>query len=261
VLAWDQSDGIWRSGLVHWLPSVAVGVRNLGSENTLNRFGQENYPGFKTANTLYAVATRSFVLARSADDERPTTQFSLSAGYGNGLFKDDGGLKTLYAGHATGGAFGGAQLQFAIGRFSSFSLLAEHDGFDINAGAQLEVRGLRASVYVMELDAGSTPATSAAYQKVAASIGWQTNISALVRGNKLDAVTEQYERDADALRKQISAGESRVSALDNQLKSLQVTAGSAQSAQLEDLRRQLQEERDAVARLQELLKQREAKKP
>ena len=29
VLLWDQTDGIWRSGLMHWLPSAAIGFRNL----------------------------------------------------------------------------------------------------------------------------------------------------------------------------------------------------------------------------------------
>jgi hypothetical protein len=116
-------------------------------------------------------------------------------------------------------------------------------------------------VYLMELDAGQGYTGSASYQKVAFSIGWQTNVSALVRGNRMDARTEQFQRDADALKAQIQAGEARVKALDDQLKLLQSTTAAGQSTQIDDLRRQLQEERDAVARLQELLKQREVKKP
>ena len=86
VMAWDQSDGIWRTGLIHWLPSFAVGVRNLGSESSLNRFGQENLGDLKTAPTLYAVATRTMVLRQGDEGSRPAAQLSLSAGYGNGLF-------------------------------------------------------------------------------------------------------------------------------------------------------------------------------
>lgn len=262
VMAWDQGDGIWRTGWRHWMPSVAFGVRNLGSESTLNRFGTENFSGIKTVPSFYGVATRTFVLRAPAEDgARPPLQLSLDAGMGSGMFSNDAGLKTLYSNSKTGGVFGGAQLQFATGRYSSLSLIAEHDGWDVNAGAQLEVHGLRASVYLMEIDAGAGYTGSASYQKVAFSIGWQTNVSALVRGNRMDARTEQYQRDAEALRQQIQAGESRVKALDQQLKVLQTTTAAGQSTQIDDLRRQLQEERDAVARLQELLKAREVKKP
>jgi hypothetical protein len=262
VVAWQQSDGIWRKGFLHWLPSIAFGVRNIGAENLLNRFGTENIPGLNTAPSLYGVATRTFVLGQGDAGARPASQLSFSAGYGGGLFSHDGGLKTLYAKSATGGAFGGAQLQFATGRFSSLSFMAEHDGWDVNAGAQLEVRGLRASLYLMELGAGQGQPGSAANQKVAFSLGWQTNIEALVRGDRMAARIQKIERDADALRKQIDAGEERVRALDAQLKSILATSASGQAAQIEDLKRQLQEERAAVARLQELLRQREAaKKP
>ncbi|MFI5246525.1 MAG: hypothetical protein ACHQQR_14930, partial [Gemmatimonadales bacterium] len=103
---------------------------------------------------------------------------------------------------------------------------------------------------------------SASFQKVAFSLGWQTNLTSLVRGNQMEARTREYERAADALKQQIQEGEARVQALDAQLKSLQATTASGQSTAIDDVRRQLQEERAAVARLQELLKQREAaKKP
>lgn len=263
VLAWDQSDGIWRSGWRHWLPSMAFGVRNLGTENTLNRFGQENFSQLKTSPSFYGVATRTFVLrAPEADGARPPLQLSLNAGIGTGMFSNDGGLKTLYSNSKTGGIFGGAQLRFAAGRYTSLSLVVEHDGWDVNAGAQFEYRGLRAALYLMELDAGQGYTGSASYQKVGFSLGWQTNVAALVRGNRMDAKVEQIQKQSDELKQQIQAGETRVKALDAQLKLLQTTAASGQSTQIEDLRRQLQEERDAVARLQELLRQREAaKKP
>jgi hypothetical protein len=262
VLAWDQRDGIWRTGWRHWMPSIAFGVRNLGTETTLNRFGQENFSGVKTAPSFYGVATRTLVLKAGDEGARPAIQLGVSAGVGSGLFSNDGGLGYAYSNSKTGGIFGGAQLQFATGRYSSLSLVAEHDGWDINAGAQLEVRGLRASVYLMELDAGQGKTGSASFQKVAFSLGWQTNLLTLVRGNQMEARTLEYERAADALKQQIQAGEARVQALEAQLRSLQATTASGQSTAIDDLRRQLQEERDAVARLQELLKQRAAvKKP
>ena len=260
-LLWDQTDGIWRSGLMHWLPSIAVGVRNLGTEKDLSRLTSTGLTQLNTAPTLYGVATRTIVLVQPSDGIRPRAQLALSAGYGNGLFKDDGGLGKLHAKSATGGAFGGAALQFATGRFSTISLMAEHDAWDINAGAQLEVRGLRASLYLLELRAGQGQPGSFAYQKVAFSLGWQTNLSALLRGNRMEQRTEQFAQQSAELRKQIEAGKGRVAAIEAQLKALQTAAGADKQAEIEELRRQLREEQEAVRRLQELLMQREAKKP
>jgi hypothetical protein len=260
-LLWDQTDGIWRSGLMHWLPSIAVGVRNLGSQKELNRLTSTGLTQLNTAPTLYGVATRTFVLVAPAEGIRPRAQLAVSAGYGNGLFKDDGGLKKLYANSATGGVFGGAALQVAAGRFSTISLMAEHDAWDVNLGAQIEVRGLRASLYLLELGAGQGQPGSLAYQKFAVSLGWQTNLSALLRGNRMEQRTAQFAQQSAELRRQIEEGQGRVAALENQLKALLAAAGAGKQSEIEELRRQLREEQDAVRRLQELLKLREAKKP
>jgi vacuolar-type H+-ATPase subunit I/STV1 len=151
-------------------------------------------------------------------------------------------------------------LQFATSRFSTFSLMVEHDAWDVNAGAQIEVRGLRASVYMMEIGAGSAKPGSLAYQKLAVSIGWQTNLSALLRGNRMEQMTEEYRSTSEGLRAQIAAGGSRVRTLEAQLKTLQTAQEADAIAQRADLERRLREEQDAVRRLQELLKQREAQK-
>jgi len=268
ALIWDQTDGIWRTGLLHYLPSFAVGVRNLGSESGADRFGDTRTSGLNTSGTLYAVATRTIVLA-SGDGEpgapsdigaRPKAQLALSAGMGNGLFKNDGGFGKQYANSSTGGVFGGAQLQFATSRYSTLSLIAEHDGWDMNVGAQFDLRGLRANIYMTELGAGAGKPGSLAYQKFAMSLGWQTNLSALLPGNRMERVTEAYARTAEQLRTQIAAGEARVKSLDTQLKTMQTTQQTDASAQRAELERQLKEEQDAVKRLQELLKAREAQK-
>ena len=155
ALLWDQTDGIYRTGLIHWIPSFALGIRNLGSEKGLDRLGRTAQAGFSTSPTLYAVATRTIVLAHGENGTRPRAQLSVNAGIGNGLFVEDGGLGKAYAKSAAHGLFGGTQLQFATGRSSSFSLLLEHDAWDVNAGAQVEWRGLRASLYATELGAGT----------------------------------------------------------------------------------------------------------
>jgi hypothetical protein len=262
-LVWDQTDAIWRTGLLHWLPSAAIGVRNIGSEKQLDRLGEANSgTNLSTVPTFYGVLTRTFVLKAAEEGTRPKVQLALSAGYGNGLFKDDAGLGKAYAKSATGGAFGGAQLQFLTGKYSSISLLAEQDGWDVNAGAQLDIRGIRAALYMMELGAGSGQRGSLAYSKVALSIGWQTNFSALIRGNRMEQLTERYDQRADELRKQIAAGEARVNAIEAQLKSLKAVAASSSSAERADLEARLREEQAALKRLQEQLKAAQAaKKP
>jgi len=264
VLLWDQTDGIWRSGFMHWAPSVAIGIRNLGSEKDLDRTGTTE-PGsaLNTSPTLYGVLTRTFVLKAGEEaGARPKAQFSLTAGFGNGLFKDDAGLKKDYAKSATGGAFGGGQLQFLIGDYSTISFLAEHDAWDVNAGIQFDLRGIRASAYINELGAGSGGTSKLGYQKVAFSLGWQTNFQALVRGNRMEQRAAEYEQQASALRSQIAAGEARVKALDDQLKALQASTTAERGTERAALEARLREEQAALRRLQELLKANEAtKKP
>src|SRR5687768_13815999 len=99
-----------RIGAARWMPSIAVGVRNVGPYDKIDRFGigyellppepddpnfehvaDELHQNFKTANSVYGVATKGFSLA----EIRPTwpdLNLSFTVGYGNGLFNDDGGI-------------------------------------------------------------------------------------------------------------------------------------------------------------------------
>ncbi|MBI3568645.1 MAG: hypothetical protein HY084_10660 [Gemmatimonadetes bacterium] len=260
ALLWDQTDGIWRTGLLHWLPSVAVGVRNVGSESGLDRFGRTGNTGLNTNNTLYGVLTRTMVLGSAMEGPRPRTQLSLTAGMGNGLFSNDNGAGTAYSQSKTFGKFFGGDLQFATSRFSTLSLIAEHDAWDVNVGAQFEWRGVRAGLYVNEVNAGDPKPGTLSYRKVLLSLGWQTNVGALVRGNRMEQVTDEYRREAGDLQSAIAAGEQRVRTLEAQLKALQNSQEADAIAQRADLERRLREEQDAVKRLQELLKQRDAQK-
>ena len=259
-LVWDQTDGTYRTGMLHWLPSVALGIRNVGTERGLDRFGRTGQAGFNTSPTLYAVATRTVVLAAPEEGTRPRAQLSVSAGIGNGLFVEDGGLGKAYARSSTHGLFGGAQVQFATGRYSSLSLLAEHDAWDVNAGAQAEWRGLRASLYATELGAGSGTAGSVAYRKIVVALGWQTNASALLRGNRMDERIAEIGRQTGQLRADIAASEQRVRALDAQITALKSAEAAGLATERMNLERRLREEQDALKRLQELLKAREAQK-
>ncbi len=258
-LLWDQMDGAFRTGLVHWLPSMAVGMRNVGNESGLTRWAEPGTAGFNTSPTLYAVATRTFAMGPvSEPGARGATQVTLNLGAGNGLFSDKGSAGAAYAKHATGGFFGGAKVDFATSRFSTLALMAEHNGWDFNVGAVYEVRGLRVAAYLLEADAGSPSATSWSYRKAAFSIGWQTNVLALARGNKMEERVAQMERERDQLMREIRAGEARVSAFELQLRSVEGATEADRRAQRELLEQKLKEEQDALKRLQERLN---ARKP
>jgi len=259
ALLWDQLDGAFRTGMVHWMPSVAVGMRNVGNEKETTRWAEPGAAGFNTSPTLYAVATRTFAVGPVSEaGARAKSQLTLNLGVGNGLFSNDGGLGLTYARHALGGAFGGAKMDFATSRFSNLALIAEHNGWDFNFGAVYEVRGLRAGVYLLEADAGSATPASWSYRKVAFSVGWQTNALALVRGNKMEARVAEIERERDQLTREIRAGEQRVVALETQLRTVEGATEADRRSQRELLESKLREEQEALRRLQERLK---ARKP
>lgn len=258
-ILWDEMDGAFRKGLVHWMPSVAVGVRNVGNESQLDRWAEPETPGFKTSPTLYAVATKTFALVTPEEiGARAKTQLTLNLGVGNGLFVDEGSAGKAYAKNPTGGIFAGAKMDFATSRFSTLSLIAEHNGWDTNLGAVYDVRGLRIGAYLLEAGAGSPSATSWSYTKAAVSVGWQTNLLALVRGNRMEARVAEMARERDELMKEIRAGESRVQTLEQQLRRVEGATEADRRAQRELLEQKLREEQEALKRLQERLN---ARKP
>jgi hypothetical protein len=273
----DQTDGIWRRGPAHWMPSLAVGVRNVGTEKSLNRLALSGTESFSTAPTVYGVATRTFVV-RPADDRdptRPRTQLSLSAGYGTGLFKDDGGLGKQYASSATGGLFGGASFDISTGKYSSVSILAEQDGWGVNAGARADVRGLRIALFATELGAGTAKATASSApgnpvvatggyssQKIAMSVGWQANVLTLVRGNRMDQTTAKLTQAQGNLQREARFSQQRIDVLEGQIDALRAVASQEKFAERAELERRLRDEQEALRRLQILIKTREAaKKP
>lgn len=258
-ILWDQLDGTFRTGLYHWMPSVAVGIRNVGSEAGLTRWGELAPEGTEFSTTLYAVATRTWVLGAAVEKGmKGKSQVTLNAGIGSGWFADDAGLGSIYGSVGTGGAFAGARVDVETSRFSNLALMAEHNGWDVNLGAVYEVRGLRVGAYLLELTAGSPSRTSWAHRRVAISAGWQTNLLALVRGNKMEARVNEIERERDQLMTEIRAGQSRVQGLEAQLRTVEGATEADRRAQRDLIEQKLREEQEALRRLQERLN---ARKP
>ena len=273
-----EDDLTARGGALRWLPAVAVGARNLGKYSHIDRFGigyrllpptpedpdAEHAPdslhqNFDTAPTLYAVATKSVVL-NQIRESWPGIGVSLTMGVGNGLFSDDGGLGGAYAKNATGGFFYGAAVDIPASNDWRFTLLAENNAWDFNLGASASYRGLRAGMYVTELGAGSssTDASGAQgvynYRKVAFTLGWESNVQALLHGDFLQKRADRLASEREQLLADITARQRRVAALEIELGRLE----AQNLLELEQRRAaaevQLRQERDALRRLEDRLK-------
>ena len=266
-------------GIVRWLPALAVGARNIGEYDRIDRFGvgyrllppgpgepdQQHEPdplhqNFRTSGTLYGVATKGVSL-NQLSERLPDVDLSLTVGYGNKLFKDDGGLGSSYAKHSTGGLFYGVKTDFRPVPSVLISLMGENNAWDFNLGASVLYRGLRAGIYLTEVGAGSAdvdpnvlPSSFYNYRKVAFTLGWQSNLLALIRGDFLQNRAAALERQRDQLLAEISERQRRVAALE-----LEINRYEAQNLlELEQRRAAaetaLRQERELLRRLEERLK-------
>jgi hypothetical protein len=197
---------------------------------------------------------------------------SISIGYGNGLFSEDGELGDAYAKNSTGGLFGGLKVDFTPTPNTVLSLMAENNAWDYNVGASLDWRGMRAGLYWTELGAGAarspsntTTETAARalynYSKFAFTIGLQSNIFALLKGDFLRTRVTQLERQREALLAEIQTRQQRIAALE-----LEINRYEAQNLlELEQRRAaaeaELRAEREALQRLEERLRRIEERAP
>jgi hypothetical protein len=273
-----------------FIPSIALGFRGIGPYGKIDRFGigysllppdpgSPNYrhvadsihQEFDVTPTAYGVGTKSFSLA-DIRSGWPDVNLSVSIGYGNGLFSDDGELGDAYAKNSTGGLFGGLKVDFTPTPNTVLSLMAENNAWDYNVGASLDWRGMRAGLYWTELGAGSaqSPANTSRetaarqiynYSKFAFTLGLQSNIFALIKGDFLRARVTQLERQREALLAEIQTRQQRIAALE-----LEINRYEAQNLlELEQRRAaaeaELRAEREALQRLEERLRRIEERAP
>lgn len=253
------------------LPSVAIGVRNVGKFSHEDRFliGEdirlngsrfenvvpERYQDFNTANTVFGVATQEF---RFGDGRSGA---GVSVGWGNGLFHDDGGLGDAYNRNGTvaRGLFFGARFVTHTSSNAMLSVLAENDGWDFNAGVLYDWRGINLGFYVTELEEGGSRRASSFflynYAKYNFSLGYSGNLIDISRGVILRSRISELTREQQRLRFEIAERARRI-------RGLEVALTKAQSSELAnldrhrtDLERQVQEEREAVRRAEERLRE------
>ena len=257
-------------------PGIAIGVRNVGKYDREDRLlvahdialdpSDSSYKeveafyarGFKTMPTIYGVATQQFSLA--------SWGASVSVGYGNGLFSDDGGLGASYntKGQIAKGLFLGARVAGHPTPNTTLSILAENDGWDWNAGIVGDWRGVTLGLYGTELEEGSKDLSKCPiqalcrvynYRKLNVSLGYSGNIIDISRGVLLRTRITDLEREQQRLRQEIAARERRI-------RGLEVTLREAQAGELREIARrrteleaQIQQERDAIRRAMERLEQ------
>lgn len=278
ALILNQDD--FRGGKGAFLPSIAVGIRNVGPYKHIDRFGlgyeQVLPPGggsapvivvdslhrdFETGNTVYGVATKSFSLSdlRSA---WPDVGVSLTIGYGNGLFSNHGSIPTrYYASDATGGLFYGIQTQFRPTTNTILSVMAENNAWDFNLGASFSYRGLHAGLAITELGSGSANLTAAnpasalyRYPKVSLSLGWQTNLFAVLRGNVLENRAAELRKQRDVLLADIAQRQTRIAQLQGEIRRYEAQNLLELEQRRAQAQTELQSETETLHRLEDRLR-------
>ena len=266
-----------RDNQVSFLPGVALGARNIGKYDCEDRLliGHDiglqadstyeefcAYPGFNTSPTLYAVATKGFGFGGAAGG-LPSTQMNVSVGFGNGLFSDDGDLGDNYnqGGTIASGLFLGTNVSFHPTLNSTLHLVVENDGWDWNAGAVYDYRGITLGLYGTELEEGGRDDADNPdgnliwnYRKLNLSLGYSGNIFDVARGVILRTRITDLTREQQRLRYEIAARERRIQGLEVALRRAQAGELAEMDRRRQDLERELQEEREQIRRANERLR-------
>jgi hypothetical protein len=136
-----------------------------------DRFGKELTGG--TNLSLYGVAT---AYLRGWDGGRlPKNDMTFTMGYGGGMFREGGRLGFYGPGHANGW-FYGASMHLDMGEASLLSLMAEHNGFDVNVGAQFDWGGLRVGAHYLASN-HSAPTGGYASEYQAPKLGFLASVA------------------------------------------------------------------------------------
>lgn len=270
VLAWHQT-------AESWLPSVAVGVRNLGSSRYQDRFvtgqrramdvygdtGKRGDRGvIKGAPTLYGVATREMAIGSRA-------AASFSAGWGTGLFREDGNLDTIYnkKGTIVPGLFFGGRVVLPIGSSGQLSLMGDNNGFDWNIGANYTLGFLSFGAYMTEVESGASkaPATYtgklANYSKLAITVSYNASLPGIFLGSRQRAEAADAQLELRRLAQEVAQRRATTRALVAALDRAANAADAATKGQQSALERQLEAERLALKAAAERLEALQKKPP
>jgi hypothetical protein len=140
----DQGLGLAAGARYVTSPDWGDGVKYVpGRLGFPDRRLARSYTG-STNLTVYGVAT---AYLRGFDGGPiPENDITVTLGYGSGMFRAGGRLEFYSDGHANGW-FYGTSLHVRTGAESILTVMAEHNGFDVNVGAQLDWSGLRVGLH------------------------------------------------------------------------------------------------------------------
>ncbi len=251
---------------VKWLPSLAVGVRNVGASAWQDRYvtgtkrAVDVLPAAQRAAkgvidgspSVYGVATREFTWERAS--------LGLTVGYGTGLFKNNGGMDTVYnrRGTLTPGLFAGSRLAFALSKTSVMSFIVENDGWDWNAGAVVTAGPLTVGLMMTELEeTKGIPDNEplANWTKTNFIIGYAGSIPEIIRGSRQRAEAVELELEARRLRREVQQRDVRMAELNAQIAKARTRADAEAKAQQAALEKALEQEREAAKKAADRLQQ------
>lgn len=81
-------------------------------------------------------------------DVGPEHDYTLTLGYGTGMFRDGRELD-FYTNSSSSGFFAGAGVHMGLGTNTLLNIMGEWNGFDVNVGAQLDFSGIRVGGFVL----------------------------------------------------------------------------------------------------------------
>lgn len=111
---------------------------------------------------------------------------TLHAGWGGGLFRAGRDLE-FYRETSSGGVFAGAAVHFGLGDRRLLNLMAEFNGFDANAGVQVDLGGIRVGAFVLGLQYDGETTFRSRKFGVLGSVAFCGGSRALCRGRRAPA--------------------------------------------------------------------------
>ncbi|MCC7196333.1 MAG: hypothetical protein IT356_12330 [Gemmatimonadaceae bacterium] len=248
-----------------WVPAIAIGARNIGSSRYQDRFvtgerrivdvlgdtglrgGRGVYNGSPTA---YLVATREFRYASGGA--------SVTVGYGNGLFRETGGLGSLNSTRGTilPGLFAGYRYVVPAGEGGEMTFMLENNGFDWNAGLRFTLGHVSGGIYLTELEeAKGVPDNGALanFTKAAIAFSYNASLPSIVRGSTQRAEAAEARLELKRIEQEIEQRRLITRRLVEQLQTAARVADDASRKQQQLLIRQLDAEREALKDAQKRL--------
>ncbi|MEQ1855768.1 MAG: hypothetical protein ABL963_04805 [Longimicrobiales bacterium] len=141
--------------------------------------------------TAYGVAT-AFLRGFDAGGRLWENDVTFTLGYGSGMFKSGGALH-FYGEGSANGWFYGTSVNMRTSPRSMLTVMAEHNGFDVNVGAQYDWDGIRAGVHWLASN-HAEPAGGhfSEYQK--GKVGFLVSVAVCPRSRTLRCQPEMMRR-------------------------------------------------------------------